>query len=40
MENQIFATGRFTYEEALSRADISGDESLAKSLLKNILILY
>ncbi len=40
LDFNIFASGRFTYEEALARATISGDVSLAEAALKNLLILY
>jgi uncharacterized protein (TIGR03083 family) len=36
----IFASGRFTYEQALPRAEISGDTKLVETTLKNSLILY
>ena len=36
----IFASGRFTYEEALACAEISGDKTLGETALKNILILF
>jgi hypothetical protein len=36
----IFASGRFSYEEGLSRAEITGDISLAKNVLKGLLILF
>lgn len=40
LDFNIFASGRFTYEEALRCADTSGDTNLAETVLKNMLILY
>jgi uncharacterized protein (TIGR03083 family) len=36
----VFASGRYTYEEARGLASISGDVHLADSALKNLLILF
>lgn len=36
----IFASGRFTPEQALARAQVSGDAGLAEAILKKILILF
>lgn len=40
LDFNIFVSGRFTFEEALSRAEISGDRSLVDQTLRNLLILY
>lgn len=40
LDFNIFASGRFNYEEARSRATFSGDMALADKALQNILILY
>jgi uncharacterized protein (TIGR03083 family) len=40
LEFNIFASGRFTYDEALAKAAISGDRALAEKALKGLLILY
>lgn len=36
----IFASGRFTPDEALSRANLSGERVLAEFALRNILVLF
>jgi uncharacterized protein (TIGR03083 family) len=40
LDFNIFASGRFTREEALERAVISGERDFAEQALKNLLILY
>jgi uncharacterized protein (TIGR03083 family) len=40
LDFNIFASGRYTFAEALSRAQISGDSDLAQAALKDLLILY
>ena len=40
LDFNIFASGRFTYDEARARATFSGDTSLAELTLKSTLILY
>ena len=40
LDFNIFASGRLTYEEALPRAVISGDQALVEKALNNLLILY
>jgi uncharacterized protein (TIGR03083 family) len=40
LDFNIFASGRFSYEEALDRAQISGERALAERVMKDILILY
>jgi uncharacterized protein (TIGR03083 family) len=40
LDFSIFASGRFSYEEACARADLSGDLDLANHALRNILILF
>jgi hypothetical protein len=40
LDFNIFASGRFSFSEAISRADFSGDRSIAESALKSILILF
>ena len=40
LEFNIFASGRFTYEEACSRATITGDLQLAEKVMKQTLITY
>lgn len=40
MEFNIFASGRYTYDEARPLATITGDVSVAEEALKNILVLY
>jgi hypothetical protein len=36
----IFASGRFTYSEAIDRAAITGDSKLVNTLLEKLLILF
>jgi uncharacterized protein (TIGR03083 family) len=40
LDFSIFASGRFTPEQALARAQISGDTAQAEAILKKILILF
>lgn len=40
LDFNIFASGRYSYAEARSRFTLSGDTTLAESILKQILILY
>lgn len=40
LEFNIFASGRFTFDEARTRATISGDVQLAEQVMKQTLILY
>jgi uncharacterized protein (TIGR03083 family) len=40
LDFNIFASGRFTFEEVLVRAELSGDRVLAEAVLKKILILF
>jgi hypothetical protein len=40
LDFDIFASGRFTYAEACSRASSFGDIELAQHTLRNILILF
>jgi uncharacterized protein (TIGR03083 family) len=40
LDFNIFASGRYPYEEARERLSIQGDVALAENALKNLLILY
>jgi uncharacterized protein (TIGR03083 family) len=40
LDFSIFASGRFSFEEACARAELSGDLELANCALRNILILF
>ena len=40
LDFNVFASGRSTPEEALARATVSGDTSLAKQVLGSTLILF
>jgi len=40
LDFNIFVSGRFSYEEGMQRAHLSGDESLVKTVFKNLLVLY
>ncbi len=40
LDFNIYASGRYTYDEARSLATITGDVSAAEEALKNILVLY
>jgi hypothetical protein len=40
LDFNIYTSGRFTYDEALSRATLSGDLPLAEKALKNTGVLY
>jgi uncharacterized protein (TIGR03083 family) len=40
LDFNIFVSGRFSYEEGMQRAQISGDQSLVEIAFKNLLILY
>jgi hypothetical protein len=40
LDFNIYASGRFNYEEALTRVGFSGDKNLAELAFKNFLVLY
>lgn len=40
LDFNIFVSGRYSYEEGLARAELSGDKNLLKDTLKDILILF
>jgi len=40
LDFNIFASGRFSYDEARPRATITGDQALAELALRNTLVLY
>jgi uncharacterized protein (TIGR03083 family) len=40
LDFNIFVSGRFSYEEGLTRAELSGDTVLLKTILKDLLILF
>ena len=40
LDFNIFASGRYSYEQARPLASLSGDVSIAEKALKNILVLY
>jgi uncharacterized protein (TIGR03083 family) len=40
LDFNIFVSGRFSYEEGMQRASISGDKSLIENAFKDLLILY
>jgi uncharacterized protein (TIGR03083 family) len=40
LDFNIFVSGRFSYEEGLQRANLSGDKSLIKNVFKDFLVLY
>ena len=40
LDFNIFVSGRFSYEEGLKHARISGDKSLIESAFKDLLVLY
>ncbi len=40
LDFNIFVSGRFSYEEGMKRAKISGDEMLIRNAFKDFLILY
>lgn len=40
LDFNIFASGRYSYEEGLARAELSGDTSLLKNILRDLLILF
>lgn len=40
LDFNIFVSGRFSFEEAIPRAEISGDRALTERVLKDLLILY
>jgi uncharacterized protein (TIGR03083 family) len=40
LDFNIFASGRFTFDQALARMEISGDVGVAQAALKDLLILY
>lgn len=40
LDFNIFVSGRYSYEEGLTRAELSGDSMFLQSLLKDLLILF
>lgn len=40
LDFNIFVSGRFSYEEGMQRAKISGNKSLVENTFKDLLILY
>lgn len=40
LDFNIFVSGRYSYEEGMKRAQVSGDTALVKGALKDFLILY
>lgn len=40
LDFNIFVSGRFSYEEGMGRASISGDKALIENSFKNLLVLY
>ena len=40
LDFNIYASGRFNYEEGLSRAQLLGDQNLARLAFKNFVVLY
>lgn len=40
LDFNIFASGRFSYEEGMKLANISGDRLLVENVFKNLLVLY
>ena len=40
LDFNIFVSGRFSYEEGMARAKISGDKALVERAFKNLLVLY
>ena len=40
LDFNVFVSGRLSFAEALSRAEVSGDRQLVESVLQNILILF
>ncbi len=40
LDFNIFVSGRFSYEEAMKRANISGDKALVEPAFKNFIVLY
>lgn len=40
LDFNIFVSGRFSYEEAMERAAVSGDKSLIENAFRDLLILY
>ncbi len=40
LDFNIFASGRFTFEQALERMEIDGEVAVAQAMLKDLLILY
>lgn len=40
LDFNIFVSGRFSYEEGLSRAELTGDTEFLKPILKDLLILF
>lgn len=40
LDFNIFVSGRFSYEEGMQRARISGDKSLVEDTFKDLLVLY
>ena len=40
LDFNIFVSGRFSYEEGMKRASISGDKALVENAFKDLLVLY
>jgi len=40
LDFNIFVSGRYSYDEGLARAELSGDTDFMKAILKNLLILF
>ena len=40
LDFNIFVSGRFSHEEGMQRAKLSGDQSLVKNAFRNLLVLY
>ena len=40
LDFNIFVSGRFSFEEGLARAELSGDTAFLKTILKDLLILF
>ncbi len=40
LDFNIFVSGRFSYEESMKRAKVSGDKSLIEKAFKDLLVLY
>ena len=40
LDFNVFVSGRFSYEEAMKRAEVSGDTSLIENVFRDLLVLY